>query len=260
MVKTRTDSRRSFLKGSAALAAAGVPTLAHAGEPGFVVDPAPRTTLGVVDSDSKFPVRRVYCLGRNYVAHAEEMGDDPDTAPPFFFMKPTDAVCAARDGFVYPSMSSRVGYEIELVIALRSGGRDIRREDSLTHIYGYGVGLDMTRRDLQDEAKQRRRPWEAGKSFDGSAPTGPIKPVSMTGHPDERRIWLSVNGEVRQDSNTAKLRWGIAETIATLSRYFALAPGDLIYSGTPAGVGLVEKGDVMRGGVDGVDEIEVDVL
>jgi fumarylpyruvate hydrolase len=205
-------------------------------------------------------VRRVYCLGRNYVAHAEEMGDDPNTAPPFFFMKPTDAVCPAREGFQYPTMGSRVGYEIELVVALKSGGRDIARQDALMHVYGYGVGLDMTRRDLQDAAKERRRPWEAGKSFDGSAPTGLLKPVSMTGHPNQRRIWLSINGDVRQDSNTSMLRWDIAESIAILSRYFALEAGDLIYSGTPAGVGLVERGDIIRGGVDGIDEIEVDVI
>lgn len=259
------QSRRRFLKNSTliagATAATGFSASATAGEgEGFVISPGDITAIDVAGTDKRFPVRRVYCLGRNYSAHAIEMGDDPDTKPPFFFMKPTDAVYPANENFPYPSMSEKVGYEIELVVALASGGSSIRAQDALQHVFGYGVGLDMTRRDLQDEAKQLSRPWEGGKSFDRSAPVSPIYPVSEIGHPDDNRIWLSLNGEVRQDSTTGLMRWNVSESIATLSSYFELRAGDLILTGTPAGVGLVERGDTIRGGVDGVAEIEVTVI
>lgn len=259
-------TRRIFLKrgavlASSALATGGAPALGAArNRDSYVVDAVEQASIAVTGTDRYFPVRRVYCLGQNYAAHAVEMGDDPDATPPFFFMKPADAVCPAREGFPYPPMSARVGYEIELVIALSHGGTSIRTEGALQHVYGYAVGLDMTRRDLQDEAKALSRPWEGAKSFDRSAPTSPLRPVSEAGHPHDKRIWLSVNGEIRQDSSTSLMRWNIAESIATLSRYFELCPGDLIFSGTPAGVGLVGKGDVIRGGVEGVDEIEVEVI
>ena len=210
--------------------------------------------------DARFPVRRVYCLGRNFRAHAIESGDDPDKTPPFFFMKPTDSIVADRGDFVYPSMSGRVDFEIEPVVALSGGGKDIDEGTALEHVYGYAVGLDMTRRDLQAEAKELSRPWEVAKSFDHSAPCGPIHAAADIGHPTRGRIWLSVNGEIKQDSDMSAMRWTVAEAIAVLSKYFELAPGDLIYGGTPAGIGPVQKGDVIRGGVDGIDSIEVTVL
>ena len=187
------------------------------------------------------------------------MGDDPDEKPPFFFMKPSDAVYLASKGFPYPTMTRRTGYEVELVVALGSGGSSIPAGDAMRCVYGYGVGLDMTRRDLQDEAKRLSRPWDGSKGFDRSAPISPIYPVSAIGHPDDNRIWLSVDGEIRQESSTALMRWSIAESIATLSKYFELHPGDLVFTGTPAGVGLVRRGDVIRAGVDGVATIEVAV-
>lgn len=254
-------SRRAFVLGaagvSAGLALGGTATAETTG----LAIPAPElVTIAVAGSDARFPVRRVYCLGRNYRAHAVEMGDDPDALPPFFFMKPRDSVAPAENGFRYPSETERLGYEMELVAALKSGGSNIAAADALDCVYGYGVGLDMTKRDLQDVAKERGRPWEASKSFDHSAPVGPLRPVGEVGHPQDNRIWLSVNGEIRQESSTAALRWGIAESISILSQYFELYPGDIILTGTPSGVGLVERGDTIRGGVDGIGEIEVPII
>jgi fumarylpyruvate hydrolase len=223
----------------------------------FVVTSDGVNAVEVAGTDGRFPIRRVYCLGRNYSAHAIEMGDDPDNNPPFFFMKPSDAVYPASEDFPYPTMSNRVGFEMELVVALASGGNDIEEKAAKQHVYGYGVGLDMTRRDLQDEAKELSRPWEGGKAFDRSAPMSPIYPVADIGHPEDNRIWLSVNDDIRQDSTTARMRWDVSRSIAILSRYFELRAGDLIFSGTPAGVGLIERGDTIRGGVEGVAEIEV---
>lgn len=235
---------------------------AYAGEDDtqLVLPPHPRTTLPVEGTDKRFPVRRVYCLGRNYSAHAIEMGDDPDKKPPFYFMKPSDAVYDAQHNFPYPSMSKEVGYEVEMVVALKSGGTNISEDQANQHVYAYGVGLDMTRRDIQQIAKDSGRPWEGAKSFDKSAPCSPLRPVSESGLKSEGRIWLSLNGKTRQESNISLMRWNIPKAISILSQYFELAAGDLIFTGTPAGVGLVEKGDVIKAGVEGVSEIEVHIL
>ncbi len=224
----------------------------------FVITAPPQTTLGVEGTDDLFPVRRIYCVGRNYTDHIREMGGD-EREPPFFFQKPTDAILPSGSDFPYPPLSSNVHHEIELVAAIGKGGRDIAQENALEHVYGYGVGIDMTRRDLQGQAKEMRRPWEPGKAFDHAAPCTRIVPADKIGHPDKARIWLAVNGEIRQDADIAHMIWNLKETIAHLSASYELQPGDLILTGTPAGVGPVVKGDVVTGGVDGVGEIEIRV-
>ena len=225
----------------------------------FVIEAAPRPTLPVDGESGAYPVRRVYCVGRNYAEHAREMGHDPDREPPFFFQKNPDNL--AHDGtFPYPPMSKDVHHEIELVVALKQGGSDIPVEQALECVYGYAVGLDMTRRDLQGEAKKMGRPWDTGKAFERSAPCGPLVPASRIGHPDKGRVWLEINGEPRQEGDLAQLIWKVPEVIAYLSTLFTLAPGDLIMTGTPAGVGPVKRGDVLKGGVEGVGEIEVRVV
>lgn len=265
MKKITSDTRRQFIKtgvvmsGAAALATT-VSNAANANTTKYVT-PVPETiSISIDGSDARFPVRRIYCLGRNYTAHAIEMGDDPNTKPPFFFMKPTDSVVADGGDFPYPRMSEQVDFEMELVVALKSGGKDISQDKALDCVYGYGVGLDMTRRDLQSHAKTLSRPWEGGKSFDHSAPCGPIFPVSEIGHPEKGRLWLSVNGEVKQESDIALMRWGVAESISILSKYFELKAGDIIMTGTPEGVGPIVKGDTITGGVDGIDQIEVKIV
>ncbi|MFO1352295.1 MAG: fumarylacetoacetate hydrolase family protein [Gammaproteobacteria bacterium] len=225
-----------------------------------VVAAPPVPSLAVVGTDARFPVRRVYCVGRNYAEHAREMGHDPDREPPFFFQKPADAILPAGAEFPYPSRSANVHHEIELVVALAKGGADIPAERALDCIYGYAVGLDMTRRDLQGEAKKLGRPWEVGKGFDHSAPCGPIYPVSQVGHPKAGKIWLKVNGEPRQSGDLSELIWSVPEIIAHLSALFTLAAGDLIFTGTPAGVGAIKRGDRMEGGVEGLGEIAVAVV
>lgn len=255
-----TTSRRRFLAGSAAGAmAACFSEQASAQEAEYVIDAPDVVSLEINDSDERFPVRRVYCLGRNYRAHAIESGDDPDVNPPFFFIKPRDAVIDYRDGFPYPPMTEALRYEGEMVVALKSGGADIDPADALDHIYGYGVGLDMTRQDLQQNAQRLSRPWAISKSFDKSAPCGPLYPVESNGHAVTGRIWLSVNGEVKQDSDLALQRWSVSEGISILSRHYELAAGDIIMTGTPEGIGLVVKGDVLRVGIEGLGEIEVTV-
>jgi fumarylpyruvate hydrolase len=217
-----------------------------------------------VGSDDRVPVRRIYCVGRNYEAHAREMGHDPDREPPFFFAKPADAVTYVAPGetgeFHYPTLSKNVHYEMELVAAIGKGGKDIAAEHALDHVYGYALGLDMTRRDLQAEAKKLGRPWDTAKGFDGSAPLGPVHPASKVGHISEGAIWLTVNGEEKQRSDVSQLIWSIPETIAYLSTLFELQPGDLIFTGTPEGVGAIVKGDVMKGGVAGIGEFSVRVV
>jgi fumarylpyruvate hydrolase len=227
--------------------------------PNYAVQPAPIPTLPVAGTDQVFPIRRVYCVGRNYAEHAIEMGHDPNREPPFFFQKNPDNV--VLDGkFPYPPKTSDVHHEIELVVALGKGGADIPAEKALDYVFGYAVGLDMTRRDLQGEAKKMGRPWEVGKAVEASAPCGPIVPASKIGHPAKGAVWLDVNGQRRQTGDLSQLIWNIPETIAYLSSLFTLAPGDLIMTGTPAGVGAVKRGDVMKGGVEGVGEIEVRVV
>lgn len=213
--------------------------------------------LPVAESTRSFPVGRIYCVGRNYAEHAREMGHDPDREPPFFFMKPADAIVRNGATIAYPQATKDLHHEIEMVVAIGKGGADIPESRALDHIFGYGVGLDMTRRDLQGEAKKMGRPWEMGKAFDESAPCTALKPVSMVGHPAKGAIWLKVNGEVRQKGDLAEMIWNVPETIAYLSKLITLRPGDLIYSGTPAGVGPVSRGDKLEGHVDGVGDLTI---
>jgi fumarylpyruvate hydrolase len=225
----------------------------------YVIPVAPQTSVAVAGTDDRFPVHRIYCVGRNYAAHTREMGHDPDREPPFFFQKPADVLDPEGGEFPYPDDSNDVHYEMELVVAIGTGGSNIPAAQALDHVFGYGVGLDMTRRDLQNEAKDTGRPWEAGKAFEHSAPCSRIYPVSQVGHPRTGAIWLTVNGETKQQADLADLIWDIPHVIAYLSELFTLQPGDLIYSGTPAGVGPIQRGDVMRGGVENVGQIEIKV-
>ena len=225
----------------------------------FVIAPPPRVAIPVEGETGLFPVRRVYCVGRNYAEHTREMGHDPDREDPFFFQKAPDAL--VLDGrFPYPVGTKDVHHEVELVVALAKGGRDIPVEQALDCIYGYAVGLDMTRRDLQGVAKKAGRPWEVGKSFDHSAPIGPLVPAARIGHPSSGAIWIDVNGERRQTGDLSQLIWRIDESISYLSGLFELAPGDLIFTGTPAGVGAVKPGDRMHAHVDGVGDLRVEVI
>jgi fumarylpyruvate hydrolase len=225
----------------------------------YVITPPAMPVLPVRGTDAVFPVRRIYCVGRNYAAHAIEMGHDPDKEPPFFFLKNPDNVDTSGR-FAYPSATKDVHHEIELVVALAKGGTDIPVEQALDCVYGYAVGLDMTRRDLQAEAKKMGRPWEVGKAFEQSAPCAEVVPASAIGHPDAGAIWLKVNGEMRQEGDLNQLIWKVPEVISYLSGLFKLAAGDLIMSGTPAGVGPVNRGDVLLGHVDGVGDLEVKVV
>lgn len=224
----------------------------------FVIPAPPRQVLEIAGSSAVFPVRRIYCVGRNYLEHIRETGND-EREPPFFFQKPTDALVSNGGDFPYPPLSANVHHEIELVAAIGKGGRNIPADHALNHVYGYAVGIDMTRRDLQGEAKEMRRPWEPGKAFDHAAPCTGIVPAANIGHPAKARIWLKVNGEIRQDADIADMIWNLPETIAHLSQSYELKPGDLILTGTPAGVGPVKRGDVITGGVEGVGEIEIRV-
>ena len=217
-------------------------------------------SLAVRGSDRRFPVHRIYCVGRNYAAHAIEMGHDPDREPPFFFQKNPDTLLPGGGEFPYPDKSEDVHYELELVVALGSGGKDIPPEHALDCVFGYAVGLDMTRRDLQAQAKKMGRPWEIGKAFDHSAPCSEIVPAEAIGHPDCGAVWLEVNGELRQNGDLNQMIWKVPEIIAYLSGLFTLAGGDLVFSGTPAGVGATMRGDTLRGGVDGVSGLEITVI
>jgi fumarylpyruvate hydrolase len=226
----------------------------------FIIPPPAIPSLAIRGSSKRFPIHRVYCVGRNYAEHAIEMGHDPDKEPPFFFQKNPDNVIPADQGFPYPSQTNDVHHEIELVVALHKGGTNIPLDKALDHVWGYCVGLDMTRRDLQGEAKKLGRPWEVGKAFEKSAPCGPLIPASEIGHPAKGAVWLDVNGKRKQSGDLDQLIWKVPEMISFLSGLFELAPGDLIMSGTPAGVAAVVKGDRMTGGVAGVGEIQVSVI
>ena len=229
---------------------------------GYAILPAPVYALDIVGLDLKFPVNRIFCIGRNYAAHAREMGKDPDRDPPFFFMKPASAAVIASDiesAIPYPSMTSNFHYEIELVVAIGKEGKDISAADALDYVYGYAVGLDMTRRDLQLEAREKGRPWEFGKSFSMSAPIGPIHRVEEVGHISSGAIALSVNGQTKQASDVKELIWSVEDSIAYLSQFETLEPGDIIMTGTPEGVGAVTPGDLMQGSVAGLGEILVRV-
>lgn len=230
----------------------------------YVFPPEPQVTVPISGSDAVFPVRRIYCVGRNYAAHAREMGFDPDREPPFFFCKPDNSIVVVPPGqtveIAYPPQTSDFQHEIELVVAIGRGGRDIPIEQANDHVFGYAVGLDMTRRDLQLRARDKGRPWELGKAFDESAPIAPIVPASAIGHPASGAVWVQVDGADKQRSDIAKLIWSVPEVIANLSSFFELQPGDLIYTGTPEGVGKVERGQMMRGGIDGLGELSAKVV
>jgi fumarylpyruvate hydrolase len=222
----------------------------------FVI-PAPAVpSLAIAGSSDRFPLRRIFCVGRNYAAHAREMGSDPNREPPFFFSKPADAAVPAQGAVPYPPATGDLHHEVELLVALGKGGANVRPQDALSMVWGYGVGVDLTRRDLQAAAKDMGRPWDMAKGFDASAPCAELHPVSEVGHPSPARIWLELNGVVKQQGNLDEMIWPVADVIAHLSRFVALAPGDLIFTGTPSGVGAIEPGDVVRGGVDGVGTFE----
>ena len=240
----------------------------------FAFPPAQTATVAIKNSTDLFPVHRIYCVGRNYAAHAREMGADPNREPPFFFCKPADAVWPADrsadssidasvgagetpSSLPYPSATTNLHHEIELVIAIGKAGRDIPLEEANHHIYGYAVGLDMTRRDLQNRLKDKGHPWETGKAFDRSAPISRITPVAKCGHPSSGHIWLKVNDQLKQQGDLRDMIWSVPEIISHLSTYFELLAGDLIFTGTPEGVGPVKAGDVITGGADGIAEIAV---
>ena len=228
----------------------------------YVFTPPAVPSVPVVGRSERFPIHRIYCVGRNYVEHAQEMGFT-GREPPFFFIKPADTAVVVPAGetgaMEYPALTSNLHHEIELVVAIGKGGRNIKAADAKKHIFGYGVGLDMTRRDLQGEMKKQGRPWCIGKAFEQSAPIGPITPIEQAGDVENAEIWLQVNGKDRQRSNVNKLIWNIGETIEHLSAAWDLAPGDLIYSGTPEGVAAVVKGDTLVGSVGGLTELRLRV-
>lgn len=225
----------------------------------YIFPPAQRVTLPVENREERVPVRRVYCIGRNYAAHTVEMGGDPDREEPFFFHKVPEAL--DTDGeFPYPPGSEDVHHEIELAAILRGGGRDIEVDEAMSLVWGYAVALDMTRRDLQGTAKKAGRPWEIGKSFEGAAPIGLVVPAADAGDMTAADITLSVNGELRQSGNTGQMIWKLPEIISYLSRYFSLAAGDVILTGTPSGVGPVARGDVLHGEIGGLPPLDVRVV
>jgi len=221
----------------------------------YVFAPPEPPSVEVKGRSERFPVHRIYCVGRNYEAHAREMGKDPTREPPFFFTKPPDAIVANHAAIPYPTRTKNLHHEIELVVAIGARGRDVPVARARDHVYGYAVGNDLTRRDLQLEARDKGRPWDTGKAFDRSAAITAIRPVAEGGHVQSGAIWLAVNGEIRQRADVRELIWGVPELIAELSMLFELAPGDLIYTGTPAGVGPVKPGDRMEGAVDGLDTL-----
>lgn len=212
-------------------------------------------SAAIANSDKRFPVRRIYCVGKNYADHAREMGGDPARESPFFFCKPADALVQGNIDISYPTRTANLHHEIELVVAIGQQGDNIAAENALQHIFGYAVGNDLTRRDLQAEAKAAARPWDMAKGFDNSAVISPIRPAREIGHPETARIWLSVNGSIKQDGNIADMIWRSPDIIAELSTYVMLKPGDLIYTGTPAGVGAIARGDFVEGGIDGIGDI-----
>jgi len=222
----------------------------------YVLEPPQVASLAVSGSKARFPVRRIFCVGRNYAAHAREMGGNPDREPPFFFTKPADAVADSGASIPYPPLTQSLHYEIELVVAIGKAGSDIAVENAASYVWGYGAGIDLTRRDLQDEAKKLARPWDWGKAFDLSAPCGELVPANGA-LPDSGRIWLAVNGEVRQEGDLSEMIWPIADIIRYTSLSVGLRPGDLIFTGTPAGVGPIVPGDRVAGGVDGIGGIEI---
>lgn len=223
----------------------------------FPAPPVP--TVAVAGTRARFPVRRIICVGRNYAAHAREMGRDPNRETPFFFLKPADTVVDSGETVAYPPATTNFQYEIELVVAIGKLGSDIRPSEALDHVFGYGVGIDLTRRDLQLQAREHGRPWDWGKAFDRSAPIAPLLRAEIVGHPITGRIWLAVDNNVKQDSDIGNLIWPVAEIIAIASQSMELRPGDLIMTGTPEGVGPVEPGQTITGGIDGLGEIRITI-
>jgi len=222
----------------------------------YVMTAPPAPSVAVAGTDARFPVHRIYCVGRNYREHVKEMGGDPTREPPIFFAKPADAIVPSDTPVAYPPRTSNLHHEIELVVAIGRAGREITVGDALGHVFGYAVGNDLTRRDLQAEARKRGAPWDTAKGFDASAPITPIRPAADIGHVASGRIWLEVNGELRQQADIAEMIWSVPEIVAELSTYFELQPGDLIFTGTPAGVGPLRPGDLVTGGVDGVATLQ----
>jgi fumarylpyruvate hydrolase len=216
----------------------------------FVFAPPPQPSVAIVGSDARFPVRRIFCVGRNYADHVREMGNDPKSEPPLFFSKPADAVVESGAVIPYPSNTSNLHHEVELVIALGAGGANIAEDEALNRVWGYGVGVDLTRRDRQAEAKKAGTPWDTAKGFDQSAPLSALTPVAASGDAANARIWIKVNGEARQDANTHDMIWSIPEIIAALSRWWELKPGDLIFTGSPSGVSALQPGDEIECGID----------
>lgn len=222
----------------------------------YTWSPPARASVAVSGSDERFPVRRIFCIGRNYAEHVREMGGDPKSDPPIYFTKPADAVVASGGNVPYPPRSANVHHEVELVVALKSGGSDISEDQALSHVFGYAVGNDLTRRDLQNDSRAKGLPWDMSKGFDASAQVGAISPADRFGVPAAQSIWLQVNGEQRQRSQLSQMIWTVPEIISGLSSYVTLQPGDLIFTGTPDGVGALERGDAVRAGIDGLDELE----
>ncbi len=222
----------------------------------YVWTPAPRPSVAVAGSEDRFAVRRIFCVGRNYAEHVREMGGDPKSDPPIFFTKPADAIVASGSVVPYPPQTADLHFEAELVVALKSGGSGIAQEQALSHVFGYAVGNDLTRRDLQHAARGKGLPWDMSKGFDASAQIGAITPAERFGEPGAQSIWLTVNGEQRQRSQLSHMIWSVPEIIALLSEYVSLQPGDLVYTGTPDGVGPLQRGDQVRVGIDGLDELE----
>lgn len=222
----------------------------------YAVAAVPRPTVAVEGSSARFPVRRIFCVGRNYPEHVREMGGSAGRTPPIFFTKPADAVIASGGEVPYPSRTRNLHHEVELVVALAAGGRDLRAESAQGLVFGYTVGVDLTRRDLQHAAKEAGNPWDAAKGFDHSAPVAPIVPAAGRPHPAKGRIWLEVNGQLRQQGDLGEMVWRVPEILAELSTWFELKPGDLVFTGTPSGVGPLVPGDRVKGGVDGLTTIE----
>jgi fumarylpyruvate hydrolase len=223
----------------------------------YALPPPPLASIAMAGEGARFAVRRIFCVGRNYAEHAREMGHDPGREPPFFFMKPADAVVDGGATLPYPPLTSNLHHEIELVVAIGKGGANIAVERALDHVFGYAAGIDLTRRDLQQTAKDLKRPWDWAKGFDRSAPIGALSRAAEIGHPAKGRIWLAVNGGMRQDSDISELIWSVPEVIAFISQAMILQPGDLVMTGTPAGVGPLVRGDHVAGGVEGVGEIAI---
>lgn len=253
------DRRYFFTVGAAFTAGALASDPLKADENGAPLFTLPVVHIPIVGATTRFPVRRIYCVGRNYLEHIRELGND-EREPPFFFAKHRDAIVTSGANVRYPSLTSDYQHELELVVAMQSGGENISSDDALRHVFGYAVGLDMTRRDLQTASRKKEQPWEIGKSFDQSAPCGAIVPAAQVGHLSKGRIWLTVNGTIRQDGDLDLMIWKVPDIIAALSRQVDLNAGDLIYTGTPAGVSAVRAGDTLVGRIEGLQALTVTIV